>query len=290
VLLSERPSVRWEILVLVLLLFITGVLTRSSPASPQTRHAETIAYADGVTAQVHRPRRTEGAPTVVLLHGCCGDAADLTQLALELADRGALVMNAGWTTLEDGGGWPRSYREATCAVAAARIHARDLGARDEHVTLVAWSDGALLASVAALAPPPLATGCLGYEDGRPDAVIALAGFFGDRPEGPRPSGDAHALAAWFGGEQEQQPASWQAGNPLAFLAEGSSSAPRFDLVVGGEDRLLWDARRFAHALRAARVVVQVHEVPGGHVDVILPRTTAGAAAVDTVMARSRRPT
>jgi acetyl esterase/lipase len=283
---SARPLTGGTLLKVLLVLLVIGGFSRASRAPPPTSGPEWMTYADGVYAQVHRPDRAVGAPTVVLLHGCCGDPADLTQLALALADRGALVVNAGWTTLENGGGWPRSYREATCAVAVARLLARDLGARDDLVTLVAWSDGALLGSVAALAPPPVAPGCLAGNGVRPDAIVALAGFFGGRPEGPLAASDDRAANAWFGGEPESQAGSWRAGNPLALLADGVTSPASFDLVVGRDDALASDAHRFVRALRDAGVAVRLHEVPGGHPDVILPRTAAGAAAVDRVIARA----
>lgn len=244
-----------------------------------------VAYAGDMTLDIHRPARPADAPTVVLLHGCCGDAADLGQLARTLAARGALVLNANWTVLARGGGWPRSYDDARCAVAMARQQAARVGA-SRNVALVGWSDGALLAASAALAPQPPTTPrrCSAGEETRPDTVVTLGGFLG-WPVGPRVRHRTDpSTAGWFGGTPTQKPQAWANGNPYSLAAEeGGEADVAFRLVVGRDDELVDHSRRFARLLRRRGSPVRLHVTSGGHFDVVSPRTSGGSTAVQVVL-------
>jgi hypothetical protein len=281
--------VRWSPAALLSLCSLMAAGCTGDAADPAVGAGEPVAYADGVTFEVRVPDQVVGAPVVVLLHGCCGDTADMADLAYELAGRGVLVFNATWTTLERGGGWPRSYADVHCAIGVARTWARSVGAEAERLTTVAWSDGALLAAVVALAPPSTAPGCRAA-GARPDAVVALGGYFGGGPDGPRapPGTDGARLESWFGGPVEEVPSAWRAGNPRALIADGRVAATEvtFDLVVGRDDALATEARRFDAAVRRAGLAVELHEVAGGHFDVITPRTAGGARAVEIILERS----
>lgn len=281
-----RPAQVALLLVLVVALatIVLGIGRGGGAVPPPVR---ALKVAPGTAADLHLPAVATGAPTVVLLHGCCGDRADLGALARALARRGALVLNVDWTTPRDGGGWPRSYREASCAVAVARDLATDHGARADRVVAVGWSDGALLATVAGLQPPPPARGCTSPRADRPDAVVALAPFLGwPDPDGPTDRG----AVAWFGGGPRTAPHAWAGGNPVtvAPVAVAAGPVPTVDVVVGAHDPLHGHVRRVADSLRAAGVTVRLHETDRGTEAVATPRTPDGGRAVEVVLARARR--
>jgi acetyl esterase/lipase len=222
---------------------------------------------------VYQPAEQTEAPAAVLLHGCCGDRADLEQLAYALARAGVLVFNASWTTLENGGGWPRSYQEAACAVAYARQYASAVGSDPNRVVLVGWSDGALLASVVGFGGNPLSDGCEAGGSGRPDAVVALGGYFGgaSREDVQQNERQMRFLAGLSAGLP---------GDPHTYLPL-VETVPTW-LVTGTRDNLLGNAQAWHGLLAAAGAEVVMVEEWGSHLDVISPRTPLGAEAVAAI--------
>ncbi len=282
---TRRTAVAVVGVLVALLVVVVGTARhRTAGDVPPVQH---VRVAPGSDADLHRPADPAGAPTIVLLHGCCGDRADLGALARALARRGGLVLNVDWTTLADGGGWPRSYRQATCAIAVARDLATDLGARTDRVVAVGWSDGALLAATAGLAPPPPAAGCTAAGEGRADAVVALAGFLGWAADDPAPGAGADT---WFGGSPDVAGRAWVAGNPVAVAPRsrlaGEPAPAGMDLVVGRRDPLRDHARWAARRLRADGITVRVHWTERATAAVVTPRTPDGAEAVAVVLARA----
>jgi acetyl esterase/lipase len=219
-------------------------------------------------------------PVVVTLHGCCGGGEDLFQLAYGLAEAGAVVFNPSWRNLPDGGGYPDAYEQAACAIAFARARAADYGGDPTRVTVVGWSDGALMAGVAAnghsLCSEPGAV---------PDAFVAVGGFLGwpvagDGTVDPRYVNEG--TVRWFGGTPEAAPEAWTAGNPYASLGRNQQVAIR--LVVGRDDPLLADNLRFLEAARAAGLDASLSIAEGaGDQTVVAPRTREGKLTVQTIL-------
>jgi acetyl esterase/lipase len=234
-----------------------------------------VPYTASATLAVYRPVATAAAPVAVLLHGCCGDRADLGQLALALAGEGMVVYNASWTTADAGGGWPVSYREAACAVAFAASSAPDHGGDGSHVVLVGWSDGALLASVVALGGVDPGPECAATELPAPAVMVGLGGFYGYE------AGDDPATEAgrrFLGAGDEGVP-----GDPHSLLAAAVWRVPS-SLVTGTRDELHEATQAWARALGAHGLPVEILETDGTHFDVISPRTPAGALAVRSIVA------
>ena len=243
-----------------------------------------IPYTASAELDVYRPEGMSGLPVVVTLHGCCGTRDDLSQLASGLAENGAVVFNASWRGTDGGpGGYPGAYQEAACAVGFARAAAGAHGGDPRRVTLVGWSDGALVAGVVANAGASFDQGCRsrdGQLAGLPDALVALGGFLGWAA-----AGDGHVdpryvserTVGYFGGTPDVVPDAWSAGNPYTHLGRNRDLQVR--LVVGRDDPLLLDAECFSAAARTAGHPVTLTVAEGaGHQTIIAPRTPEGALA------------
>jgi acetyl esterase/lipase len=232
------------------------------------------------------PSRT-GAPVVVTLHGCCGSGEDLFQLAYGLAEAGAVVFNPSWRSLPDGGGYPEAYEQAACAIAFARVRAAEHGGDARRVTVVGWSDGALLGGVAANG----GARCAGQNGHAavPDAFVAVGGFLGwpvagDGRVDPRYVNEG--TVRWFGGRPEAAPDAWAAGNPYAGLGRNPHVAIR--LVVGRDDALLADNRRFLEAALGAGLDASLTVAEdAGDQTVVAPRTREGKLTVRTILEAAR---
>lgn len=226
---------------------------------------------------VYRPVRAREAPVAVLLHGCCGDHTDMGQLAWALAHTGVVAVTASWTTAADGGGWPRSYGDAGCAVAWARQHSSAHGGDPDTVLLVAWSDAGLLAAVAGVGAAPPRPGCASDRT-QPDGVVGLAAYFGTGLAArPRLTEEQ---SRFLGRRGLRSP-----GLPEVALA-GRVSAPTW-LVVGRDDSLHDETLAWATTLEAAGARVTTTVERGGHGDAISPRTPLGATAVAVVRSAAR---
>ena len=258
-----------------------------SPPAPEVTMTRGIAYTSGVELDVHARAGVPRQPVLVLLHGCCGSKDDLTPLAEAIAARGAVVFNANWTGADRGGGWPRSYQEAACAVRFARASAARFGGDPGRVALLGWSDGALLAAVVAVAGNDLGGGCSQHRaSALPDVLIGVAGFYG-WPVAPGRVVDPYYVNArtirFFGGAPAEVPGAWAAGNPYTRL--GGNRRLEARLVAGDADSLLADSRRFLAALRRAgyRASLRVAN-EGNHRTVVAPRLPAGRLTVEEAFA------
>jgi acetyl esterase/lipase len=247
-----------------------------------------VPYADGVAADLLRPARVaDGAPVVVLVHGCCGDRRDMAGVARALARRGAVVLNADVRTVAAGGGWPASYHEVACAVRTARTVGSGLGGGRHPVALVGWSEGALLAATVTLGWPSIEpaahAACPGLSMPQgPDVLVGLGGYYGW--DGPVPADlVTDATVAWFGAAPAEDPGAWQQGNPRWWLeitggaSAGAGAVPPVRLVATPGDA---HAATFQSALAARGVDAAVATIAGAtHLGLIQPRDVAGAAAL-----------
>jgi acetyl esterase/lipase len=274
----------WPILAALVPLLVAGC---GSPPVGEVRMTRGIAYAAGVELDVHVRAGVTRRPVLVLLHGCCGNKDDLTPLAEAIAARGAVVFNASWTGVDRGGGWPRAYQEAACAVRFARATATRFGGDPGRVALLGWSDGALLAAVVAVAGNDLVGGCPQRRvSALPDALIGVAGFYGWPAALGRVVDPRYVNAGtirFFGGSPSQAPHAWAAGNPYTRL--GGNRRLEVRLVAGDADLVLADGRRFLAALRRAGYRATLRVADGGdHRTVIAPRTPAGRLTVEEALA------
>jgi acetyl esterase/lipase len=278
--LAGRPAV------LALGLGIVLALALASFAQPRSdvKVRRDVAYATGVTLDVYAPGRGHGRPVLVMLHGCCGSRADLSQLALAAAEGGAVVFNVTWRSMLDGGRFPAVYQQAACAVRVARASATRYGGDRRRVTLLGWSDGAMLAGVVANAGDDFGGDCQAPgESALPDAVVGVGGFFGwpvgrggvpDRYVTPR-------TIRFFGGAPAATPAAWSAGNPFSQL--GRNRRVSMTLIVAAGDPLLEDNRRFLAALVAAGQRATLTVVPGDALTLISPRTDQGRVTLQETL-------
>jgi acetyl esterase/lipase len=278
---------RWRRLALAALVPLLVAGCGSPPPAPEVTMTRGIAYTSGAELDVHARAGVPGQPVFVLLHGCCGSKDDLTPLAEAIAARGAVVFNANWTGVDRGGGWPRSYQEAACAVRFARASAARFGGDPGRIALLGWSDGALLAAVVAVAGNDLGDGCPQHRvSALPDVLIGVAGFYG-WPVAPGRAVDPYYVNArtirFFGGTPAEVPGAWAAGNPYTRL--GGNLRLEARLVAGDADSLLADGRRFLAALRRVgyRASLRVTN-EGNHRTVVAPRLPAGRLTVEEAFA------
>jgi acetyl esterase/lipase len=269
-----------------------AVEASSSQAAPGL--VEAVPYARGAVLDVHRPPPggvpAGGArpPTVVLVHGCCGDRADLGWLAEALTGAGALVLNADWAGIDADARFPDAYEEVACAVRFARARAGDFGGDPARVVLAGWSDGALAATVVATGGDTFDAARCVHPDAsaRPDAVVGIAGFYG----WPLPVPARYVTPraeSFLGGTPASAAESWARATPYGWPT-GVDEPPAV-LLVGTTDPLVDDARRYAAAQRAAGRSVRLLELPqAGDQTLLSPRTREGQTVVAEVMAAGGR--
>jgi acetyl esterase/lipase len=223
-----------------------------------------LRYTTSTTLDVFALPSGDGRPVVVTIHGCCGTRKDLLPLAMRLAAGGAVVFNASWPNFVDGGRYPTSYQEVGCAVRFARAQALRFGGDPSRVTLVAWSDGALIGGVVTNLGDSVGGECpAGVGNARPEAFVALGGFLG-WPAGEDgwvdPAYVTPRTVDFFGGTPAARPDAWAGGNPYASLGRGAQVPIR--LLVGSDDELRAGNERFAEAARAAGHSVDLVVVDG----------------------------
>lgn len=259
------------------------------------RVTQDVPYTSTAELDVYARPGGRRLPIVVTLHGCCGTRQDLAALALGLAEEGAVVFNASWRNLLEGGGYPGAYEEVACALRFARARGPAFGGNGERVTVVGWSDGALLAGVVANAGDDFAGDCLVEgETSLPDAFVAVGGFLG-WPDGDvgrvDPGYVNDGTVRYFGGRPDEVPEAWAAGNPFEHLGKNRRLDVR--LVVGTADPLVADNRCFHQAaLRSGHRSHLVIVEGAGHQTVIAPRLREGEPAVAEILsaATGRAPT
>ena len=109
---------------------------------------EGVPYSRDRVLDVHVPSGADlaasaPAPTIVLLHGCCGDRSDLGKLAEALAAARLVVFNVDWAGLDADATFPATYADVACAIGFARQHTGRFGGDPERLVVAGWSDGAM---------------------------------------------------------------------------------------------------------------------------------------------------
>jgi hypothetical protein len=239
-------------------------------------------YAERATLDLYR-QPVRSREVVVLVHGCCGDRRDTAELARALARSGAVVLNPDVRPFGAGGGWPATYVDVVCAVAAARHVADSIGSHLP-VTLIGWSDGALVAAAVTLGWESISSDAVrcrwAVPQHGPDRLIGLNGHYGwsgDLSNAPVTA----ATIAWFDGAPAVVPEHWRRGNPgwWAARAEPSTTPPITLLSVTGDVA----TAAFASTLRNHAIPVSELDCGAGlHGELIAPRSLAGAHALATM--------
>jgi len=220
------------------------------------------------------PDDPTGAPTVVLVHGgawVAGSPDSLQGLAEGLADRGAIVVNLGYSTLMMGGGHPRTFDELACGIRQARAIGDQLGGSGE-VIVAGHSAGAHMALVVALDDERYGQDCLFDGSARPDRFVGLAGFY-----------DIDAadllLQGFLGGSRVEVPEVWDAVDPAVLVAEAAPGLGEFPVRfhVGDQDELapLRMSRVLSDAMEAAGADATTEPIPGvDHFTIMSPGVSA----------------
>jgi acetyl esterase/lipase len=247
-----------------------GGTTPATPAADDgPAPSATVTYAPGLTMDLHLPADPGPAPLVVLVPGGSWTTADpggLAGLAGHLADAGIVAAPTRIRAASDGVVYPVPVEDVLCAVASAVAEADSRGFTPTRVAVLGHSSGAHLAALAVLAFDDDTPACTAPVVA-PDALIGLSGPY----DISRLSGVASAL---LGSEPDDDPAAWQAANPVQ-RADLRPDVPV--LLMHGEDDEVVPVdftTRFADALESAGHSTTVELVPGAdHLSIF----TAGVA-------------
>jgi acetyl esterase/lipase len=155
-------------------------------------------------------------------------------LAVELAERGAVVFLMSYRSAVTGNYDSDSYNDVRCAVRFARATTAEYGGDPSRVVVVGHSQGGLLALGIAIQPDEEADACLAEGSGKPDGVVGL-------------------------------------GSPTPSFVGAGDSAPPMWLFAGSEDG---DADGSAQRLRDRGYEAQARELPGvTHLGIVDPVAT-----------------
>ena len=198
---------------------------RTDPDIAYTEETECGGTPCRVPGDVIAPVSGAGLPTVVMLGGGSTPFADRryqADLAIELANRGAVVFLMSYRSAVTGNYDSASSSDARCAVQYARASTAEYGGDPDRVIVVGHSQGGFLGLEIALGPEMEADACIAEGSGRPDGVVGL-------------------------------------GAPSPRLAEARPDAPPVWLFAGSEDGVAAGA---AERLRGRGVEVDARELPG----------------------------
>jgi len=213
--------------------------------------------ADGHTLEpeldVWAPADTENAPVLIILDGAPPWRPDTEEIALALAGRGFVVLNADWQLDPDHLLATGAHYQAACLVRYARANAERLGGDPGRVIIVGYSAGGSLASL--LAPNGDAVQGQGEQDESlspvPDAFIGLAGGYEYLVlDSPEPGFGAHLFAV-----DSQR---WAMLNPYEHL-DAASDVDAL-LIHGDSDWTVspGSTERFGSALESRGADVTIH--------------------------------
>lgn len=225
-------GVRRRGIALALSVILGGLVTGCDETAPTSSGsapgpAATLTYAPGLSADLYAPEDRGPAPLVVLIPGggwMTADPAGLAGLADRLADAGIVAATARIRAASDGVVYPVPVEDVLCAVATAVDEADSRGFPPTTVTILGHSSGAHLAALAVLTFDDYAPVCAAPLV-EPDALIGLAGPY----DISRESWRAQPL---LGSDPSDDPAAWQAANPLEHAAERPDVPV---LLMHGED-------------------------------------------------------
>lgn len=226
-------------------------------------------YLPDLPASLYVPEGVTAAPLVVMIPGGSWYTADPTALgplAQYLAANGIAAMPAKIRAGANGILHPVPVQDILCATAYGVAAAEEQGLDVGTVVLLGHSSGAHQAALATLTPDAWvdAAATCPWGAAAPDALVGIAGPYDISliPE---------VAALLLGTRPEDDPAGWEAANPLR-LAGARPEVPVL-LVHGTFDRVVPEffSEDFAAALEVGGHDVTVEVIQGGdHSDVLTP--------------------
>lgn len=232
--------------------------TSASAASPDS--TITAEYLPALPATMRLPKASGPAPLVVLVPGGGWTSADptgLVPLAQELTTSGATTATITYGTTSTGATYPQPPDDVACAVRWAAAQAAKAGHPPSGVVVLGHSAGGHLASLVALSGDRFAAGCADPPV-QIDGLVGLAGVYSIRQA-------ADAVAPLFGSTPDQDPQSWNEGDPTWWVTQSPPARlPKVLLLHGDADDVVPMSQTddFATALRGAGADVTVDVVPG----------------------------
>jgi acetyl esterase/lipase len=301
------PAPSYRALAALLLLLLVTALTPTAGAQParaarllRASDLDTLALRDAGRRIAYGPDSLqfgelrlppglgarEQAPVAIVVHGGCWISSFATlrntaALADSLAAQGVATWNVEYRRADHpGGGWPGTFADVANATDYLRVLARQYPLDTSRVVAVGHSAGGhlalWLASRVNLSPAsPLTTGAPLALTG----VVSLGGVSDlDEFATRLSSGCGRGAAMLLGGTPAALPDRVALASPIRRVPLGVPSAH----VAGQQDGIAPDSVRVAY-VRAAVAAGDPSPfnvtVPGGHFEVIAPRTPAGSEAI-----------
>jgi len=237
-----------------------GAPETTPPASPgqSSSSPSPSTFDPAATTTLYLPGTGGSAPLplIVLVPGGGWQSHDSTgfmPLAQGLSDDdGYVVATTEYRAGNEGVGFPGSLQDVLCSAAYAVAQAKLSGYVISSVTLVGHSAGGHLAALAAVSGTTLAGPCA---DPIPEiaGVVGLAGIYDTTSFQPM-------MADWFGAPRADDPALWDSGDPIHYVATGAAPSTLQVLLIhgDGDDVVpLAQSRSFATALITAGIPVEL---------------------------------
>ena len=206
-------------------------------------------------------------PAVVMIHGGAwieGDKAGERELATALVPEGIVAFAINYRLAQNGRGeYPAALLDVRRAVRWVRAHAREYGVDPDRVGAVGWSAGGHLACLLGTTDVADADDPNSADfSSRVNCVVDTAGptDFTDESSPPLGVGMDRIPPTFLGGSLSEIPATYREASPIAHV--DSRTAPTL-ILHGTVDKVVPvdQSRRFAAALREAKVEVRYVEMP-----------------------------
>lgn len=255
--------------------------TTSAPPSATTSAPPSVAaFVPSASSETYLPTGVPNGRTVPVVLTIPGgswqtsDRTGLAPLAQRLASAGAFVVNSSYRAGDVGALFPLPLQDVRCAAGYAVAAAASAGWKPGPVILVGHSAGGHLVALAGVSGDALDAPC---DDPVPhiDGVVGLAGVYDAADVGG-------LIAPFFGVARAADPALWDSGDPIRYVAAGRTPKPLSVLLIHGDaDSVvpLTQSESFARALRAAGIPVALDVLPEqDHLSVIEPAVSGDAIA------------
>lgn len=259
----------------------TGATILSADGAVVT--TEDVPFTSSLSMNVSAPTAPGAYPVVVMFHGggwVGGNPDEIAPLAEAIAASGAVVFNSPYRLALLGGGYPKTFEDASCAVRFARHAAAAYGGDAGFITVVGYSAGAHIGAVTALTGDSFSGDCI-VRSGSvlPNGFVGVAGPYDTDLLDP-------LLSVFFGTDRAKDAAPWEDGNPHTHIGENPNLVVR--LIQGDADPLVpvGFATAFNDGLLAAGYDVELTIIKGGTHGTVIDPSSDGAAVIEAVRAIS----